>query len=493
MKTLTMHKLVILLTAVFTWQPLIAAEGKKQTSPFTLSQAIKTALANNHDLQLNRIQKQLATLSIDATKALYDKITYAKANYTFDRSEPAVNVFGTLNKTTNIEVGGQLILPSGTEASIAWQTQRLSSNSTFAVINPNYDSSIKFALSQPLLKNFLGRNQRLRTKKSKVEYEAVKLELEDQIETIVGEVVQRYWQTSYHQHRLEYNKEALRWAISLLDSNRKKQRLGLSEASDILSAEANAKQREQDVVSAQRDLQTSLTQLSQICSVTEAVNAVEPLVASELIKPSELQNAREHAFNKRRELKYLGIRLDNAQLDVNIAKNERLPQVDLDAALTLNGLEGDFSGSQDELFSTDNHTYFIGGSVTYNWDNTNVRLDQRRAELLRQQLSVEIARSKQMIGYEIDLGLIEIEHRNTLHTKSLEIVSLQTQKLSEEEKRLRQGRSDTVELVRNQNDLIQAQQVELANRLNLRLAYENLLRLQSELLNYYLGRFGSGQ
>ncbi len=446
---------------------------------------IDHALKQNFDIQIADLEKQLGRLNVDAKRALYDTITNAMANHTIDRQEPPVPVFGTENDTTNLELSIEKVFPYGTAAALKWATQRLETNSTFSTTNPTFESSLQASLTQPLLQNFLGRNPRLTIDVAKLEDEILQLQIEDQIETTISRLINAYWLLAWQQQRLKYTEDALSFAQQVLAFNRKNRQLGLAEKSDALAAEANVSVRQQNLLEARLTYQRASLELAQLANVPKRLDyiAAEPL--AQTMPLPDRSNTLSAAMLSRRDLQILRKQLQNSNTLVSISKNQLWPSLDLSLSFTLNGLDGGFGGAQEEFFTEDNTTFFIGGLFTYNWTNREQRSELQRNKIEKAQRLLRMKDAEATIVYDVERALLEIETQLNLLRQTEKVVTLQERKLTEEERRVRQGRSSTPLLVDNQDDLLEAQQAYLVAAYNYHVAVDGLRRIQNNLLEHY--------
>jgi outer membrane protein TolC len=480
---------LLLAVAISFWGSMIYGQSSRTAlsiqQPLELQTVIRYALANNFGIQIATLDKQLGKLDVKSKRGLYDTITRASADHTIDRRLPVISVFGNENDTTNFQLGVGKVLPSGTNLALTWNNQRFSTNSTFVTTNPTFSSELKASLTQPLLENFFGRNGRMTVELAEIQNEVLQLRIEDQIETVVAKLLTAYWQLSFQQQQLKYVQESLRWSETLLNNNRKMLQNGLVEKNDVLAAEANRSVRKQQLLSAQADLQLASLALANLMNIpksTEYRTAHSLETTAESLSREEILH---EALESRRDLKILQKELDHAGIVTSISKNELLPKFDLTASLSLNGLDGEFAESQKQIFTDNNTTFFIGGVLTYNWENQAQRSTLDRSKITTQQKLLRLKETEETVLFEIDSALLSCNTFAQEIQQAAEVSRLQGEKRQEEERQLNRGRSDTTRVVQSLTDLLAAQQQELQIALNYRFALDSLARLQNRLLKKY--------
>lgn len=473
---------LFILLSLILGNTVVAAEPAKTLQ---LQELVAHALQKSYGIQIADLEAQLGKLDVRAKRGMYDTITTAVANYTLDRQESPIPIFGTENKTTNFDLGIQKALPSGTVVDLSWRNQRLSTNSTFSTINPVYVSHLQATLTQPILQNFFGRNSRMTIESAEMQADVLTLQIEDQIETLVSRIIESYWSLAYQQQLIIYVEEAVRWAETLLASNRKKQNLGLMERSDVLAAEANLSLRRKTLVSAKAALRQAQLNLAQLANLDAEANYEANMPLTPQVQTTDSKQIAAAALTTRRDLQILKKQLQQSDLVISMNKNSLLPSLDLTGSLSLNGLDSEFSPAQEEFFTTNNVTWFAGGVLTYNWENDAQRAALAKQKIVKRQQLLQYDQTLAQVNYDIQHAVIDNATAVAQLEQAQEITRLQQAKLKEEERRVSQGRSDTTRIVQNQDDLLLAQQDYLLNALSYQLSLDALLRVQNSLLKNY--------
>jgi len=134
------------------WQDHIA-NGKLVLS---LDDAIRLALANNTDIQLDRSQIEFAQNNLSRVHARFDPSLTSSFADQRTKSPTSTQLQGasilnTLNQTT--QIGYSQTFLTGTNFQTFFNANKFSTNSSFNFLNPSLATALQFTVTQPLLRN----------------------------------------------------------------------------------------------------------------------------------------------------------------------------------------------------------------------------------------------------------------------------------------------------------------------------------------------------
>ena len=368
-----------------------------------------------------------STLGTGTNVSSYDPSisgTFNAENYSQPQSSLSIYGTPTLQQTTiNGNIGYLQSFPTGTSFSAELQNNRLSTNSPNSFLNPNLNSYFRVAVQQQLLAGFgLGPNLRyLRIAKNnkKISDESFKL----QVVTTITQIADMYWDLVAAYEDEQVKSRALDFANATLDNSRKQLSLQAIPAMDVMKAEAEVANREQDLTIAKTTLQ--FQELLMKNALTK--NLDDPILEAMPVHPTDrstmpiaatgasTEDVIAKALRDRLELGESNIDLENRQISRDAARNALLPTVTLNGYYGGTGLAGvqnpnsdivsavptSFGGALADAFNHSAPDYYVGVSVNIPVRNRVAKSDQYRSELEERQAELRLQQLKKQIRIEV--------------------------------------------------------------------------------------------
>jgi outer membrane protein TolC len=368
-----------------------------------------------------------STLGTGTNVLSYDPfITGSLNNEKFTQPLSNIAIYGvpTLQQnTTNGNVSYTQAFPTGTSLSAIFDNSRGATNSPNSFLNPTLNSYYHILLQQQLLAGFgLGPNLRyLRIAKNnqKISDEAFKL----QIITTITQIANMYWDLVAAYDDEQVKSRSLDFASQTLESDRKQLSLQAIPAMDVLKAEAEVANREQDLTVAKTTLQ--FQELLMKNALTK--NLDDPILEAMPLHPTDhsadidsaaaqgpTEDMIARALRDRIELGESNLDLDSRRVSQNAARNAVLPSVAATAFYGGTGLAGlpnpptdistaprDFGGAVKNAFNNSAPDYYLGLSVSIPIRNRVAKSDQYRAELETRQAELRLQQLKKQIRIEV--------------------------------------------------------------------------------------------
>ena len=392
-----------------------------------------------------------STLGTGTNVSSYDPFVTGSLNnekYTQPLSNIAIYGVPTLQEnTTNGNITYAQAFPTGTSLSAVFQNSRGATNSPNSFLNPSLNSYYHVLLQQQLLAGFgFGPNLRyLRIAKNnqKISDEAFKL----QVTSTVTQIANMYWDLVAAYDDEQVKSRSLDFASQTLESDRKQLSLQAIPAMDVLKAEAEVANREQDLTVAKTTLQFQELLMKNALTknlddpIFEAM-PVHPTDHSAEIDPAAAQGPTEdmiaRALRDRIELGESNLDLDNRRVSQNAARNAVLPTVAATAFYGGTGLAGlpnpnsdfvstapnDWGGAVRNAFNNSAPDYYLGLSVSIPIRNRVAKSDQYRAELETRQAELRLQQLKKQIRIEVrnaQYALVQSEARVVSARKSRDL------------------------------------------------------------------------
>ena len=336
------------------------------------------------------------------------------------------SIYGTQTlqqNTTNGNVGYSQAFPTGTMFSAIFENSRGATNSPNSFLNPTLNSYYHIALQQQLLAGFgFGPNLRfLRIAKNnqKISDAAFKL----QVITTITQIANMYWDlaAAYEDERVK--SRSLDFANQTLDNSRKQLALQAIPAMDVMKAEAEVANREQDLTIAKSTLQFQELLIKN--ALTK--NLDDPILEAMPVRPTDQSAMQDtaakgptediiaQALRDRLELTESSIDLDSRRISRDAARNALLPSVALTAFYGGTGLAGppnpvseemstaptNWGGAVRNAFNNTAPDYYVGLSVNVPIRNRVAKSDQYRSELEARQSELRLQQLKKQIRIEV--------------------------------------------------------------------------------------------
>jgi HAE1 family hydrophobic/amphiphilic exporter-1 len=322
----------------------------------TVREAIELALANNKDIEVARQNVRAAEFDLQAARGVYDPRFLTNSYY--ERTETPTASLLSGSATGAVTQSGvfstssvQGLTPKfGGGYRVDFINNRITTNNTFAALNPQYPTALTFSYTQPIL-----RGREFDQSRRLIEIGKKNLSLTDAqfrqraVETITA-VQRAYWDLVYALRNLQIQRETVRDARQQLEHNRRLVAEGMLAPIDVVAAEAQVSGFEQSVYSALDDVGRAENNLKNLVAENRESPlwnaAIVPTESVDLAPPEvALSDAMQAALKSRPELQSADVAREINEIELRFAREQARPQVDLVASYGLVGLAGAASAS----------------------------------------------------------------------------------------------------------------------------------------------------
>lgn len=391
-----------------------------QTAPLSMQSAITLAIENNLDIQISSFQPKIAEQSVTAAQAAFDFVFGAGVSKTKNRvpqqqaitpagqplssSERKSDIFSTnASLSKKLDSGGTFLLSTDVT-----KTETGSQEFDYSP-DPAWQTIGTLELNQPLLRNFGEKISLSQIRISELDHDITVEEAKKTLNDVITASEQAYLDMCLQWRVLQINQWLLEQGENLVETLEHRMSYDTSEA-DYAQAVATVQRRRTDVIKQQSAVYAASDRLKQL------INSENYSLESELvIQPTgevkatpitvSLKQALVTAIANRPDLKALAIEISSSDINLEVAENAKLPQLDMQAQMSLYGL-GDSAGrGYEEVFDRDYVNYLLG--LTF-----SVPLGNREADS-----NAKIMRLKQMSAissYKKGIQKATIEIKNTL-------------------------------------------------------------------------------
>jgi len=417
----------------------------------TLSDIVILALENNRPIKnayLERIaQRQERRVAEDKfTPNFTPTVSISIAQFGSNRLTPDADL--GLGATVSVKV------PTGGELSFRWATngQTLSQNALNINDDP-FSQNLQLSFNQPLLRGYGVNVNRASIDIARLTEQVNILDLKSTLSNTITEAIIAYRELIRAQERLKIALLSLKRAQESLANNRVLIEAGRLAPVDIVQSETEVARRQVSLIEAENNLEAARLALLNIVDIEPktVIVAADPLTAPAIpLNPDKL---RQLAFENQPDYLKAQLDLERTKLSLLETQNNRLWDLNLNTSYG--------------YASNDTSDLRIGLALSRQFDDLRVERDFQRS--LVNQLKAENTLKEQRESLEIQLmdriRDVNLSFSQVEMAKKVTESSERQLEIAREKQRL--GRNITVfELVRLQDDLVQARNVELNAMIN---------------------------
>lgn len=410
---------------------------------------------------------------------------------------------------------------TGGSGSLSWSNRLRDTNSLRSNFNPSLTSSVTLTFRQPLIQGFgRGLNSRIiRVAKNNREISDLAFKL--QVITTVTQIQNLYWDLVTFVSDVKGREEDLRRGRKLLSDNQRRVEIGTLAPIEIVRAEAEVATAEQNLTEAVARVQQQETVLKNAISKTGLASPslfevhIVPTDRIEVPETDDIEPVQElmaQALKVRSEILQNRMQLLNRDINLKGVRNAMLPELDIFADVTNNGLAGQpnenllvFPGQEPvitpfflgglgtslgQVLRRNFPDYQIGLQLRIPLKNRRAQADLSASLLERRQAQIRLRQSENSIRREVQEAVIGIRQARAQYRAAQKSRILQERTLDAEQKKFNLGASTIFEIVSAQRDLafartdeIRAQNTYIKGRINLERATGRTLERNNILLS----------
>ncbi|CAM9169745.1 unnamed protein product, partial [Discosporangium mesarthrocarpum] len=465
------------------------AEIVRQGRPISVSEAVALSIRNNLDIEVARFEPMIAEADREGAWGAYDPTINADMLYDVTASPIANFLPGQPQDSSQNKdriIGGgvgidQQIPYLGATVGFRYDASATRTRGRLAAyIDDQIDSSLFFNANIPLARNLVWNQAWTEVKTSVIASESARLDFTASLMDTVRNTVDAYWSLVAARDQVRVSQKSLETARALLDQTKTQYEVGVVSRVEVVEAEAGVADREFGVITTANDYRNAQDALIDAVLGPE-LGALTDLHFAPTEKANEPRTVSvdvgrsvETAFAKRPELLRVLADIDRSEVSLRFAKNQRLPQFDLEMRYGFTGLGGDpnpapafggttaaqvdFDGVDNDWFRGDGaDSYRVRGVFSVPFPNTEARKRVVRSELDLRRAKARQSRQEQTIILEVrraartllaSLQGIEAAERRRLAA---------AEQLRAERIRLEHGESTPFEVLQRESDLVEAE------------------------------------
>ncbi len=325
----------------------------------TMRDAMLMALDNNRDIEVERLNAQMAGFDLRAAQGIYDP-SLSTSLYYDHRAIPATSIFAS-GKTDNL-VGTanftQRTPWQGSSVTGVFDNNRATTDNPFVTLNPQYTTNLSFTFTQPILRNREIDSGRRQIKIAKKRLDISDSQFRQRAIEIIAQVQRAYWDLVFARRDQEIKRESVELADTQLEHNERLVEAGTLAKSDIISARVELERRKDEAEAAVDAIQRAENGLKALLTQpgagefwqSEIVPVEQPRIESAFSLP--LEDALRLAARNRPEMEQYRLRGELNKIDSDYLRNQTKPQVDFFVTYGTVGLAGPLRPTENPINSS---------------------------------------------------------------------------------------------------------------------------------------------
>jgi outer membrane protein TolC len=470
--------------------PVSSTLTPMQGSPLAMEEAVRMALENNLGIQAEKLNPQIQVLGIARANAAYAPTLFSNLSRRSSTSPPTD--FNTSGVGDQISTSANFTTQGGVQQNMKWfggnysvsfDGSRTSTNAINQVFNPQMDSSFDAQYTQPLLRNFKIDNLRQQLLTTQNNATIADIQLQQRV-TQTGRAVRfAYYNLIGAISGLEVARQSLAVAQQSYRNNKTRVEVGALAPIDLVTAEAEVASNEEAVIIQEAAIESAQDQLRSLI-----MNPNQPDFWSARFIPSErpslapqqinVDAAIKNALENRTDIREFRKNMENTDINMRFAQNQKLPALDLTARYGLAGVAGtrfsraadgslidptvrSFADALRDVFGNDFKTWSFGVNLSYPIGESiadaayaQAKIQQQRERTTLASIELNIAQDVREAARDVNTNLRRVDATRRAR-------ELAEQRLQADEKRFSVGLATTFELLQSQRDLARAKQSEL--------------------------------
>ncbi len=495
--------------------PRATTNGVHETAPsqetvqvleLSLRQVVDLALRHNLQVRFSSLNPDLTEEQIRFARSRFDPVFVFNLPQQFNRStQPTASILGGADVLTRESIVAGFNVSSNTAFGLGWSfsgnASRLVTNNEFSTFNPQYTTSLTLAVRQPLLRNFGRTANRQQLLVAQNDFTVSRHQFGQQLQLQLAQVIFAYWNLVSAYRNVDIAEQSLDLAREQLARNNTMVRIGTLAAVDVIQTEQQAADAELTLIQSQIGLQNQQDQLKAILNLdsvvaegwtVEIIPTDEPAVEAPNIN---MEMAVAEALQKSPLIGLDQVNLASRKIDLRAARNGVLPQLDLVANATVNGLGGDqifrsggifgstgvaevqeggLSDSLKQLMSGDFRNWSVGLQVSFPVRNDAARAQHAQASIRERQALTQLQDRQVQIRLAVQQAARNVTGGVQAVSAAQNALGLAERQYEAELRRFEAGISSTFQVLNFQRQLTLARQRQLLSLIGLNIALANL-------------------
>jgi outer membrane protein len=363
------------------------------TIPLSVEEAVIRVLANSPEISVVSFDPSIAQQEVTQEVSAFDPALFGEMNYD-DQDDPTDSVFqGGQSNSRLWEAGIKQRGTTGAEWSLGYALTRNWDDLTTRTLSTRYEPIATFQIRQPLLRDAWEGVNLAGVNISKLNYKISLASFRQRTEAVSTEVISLYWTLKQARRDRDIQLKLLDKTQETLDRVQDRKDIDASLA-QIKQAETSLKRRQALLYDIEKHLSDVQDQLVRLLSdnQTNLLDDYEIIPTAELVTQETVfdqSGLLQTAMQQNPAVLRSNLAVEIAQINVDVAKQQKMPKLDLVASTRFSGLDDSFSDSQEILYDGDYNSYAVGVTLEIPLGNR-----QRQAEFQKRLLERSKAASQ---------------------------------------------------------------------------------------------------
>ena len=455
-----------------------------------LADCLRRALANNYQIRLDGYPPAISAAQVVQAEAAFDMAFFANVNRNnTDQPTPSA-LLASQTDTTIVNGGLTKLLATGAQVSLTQQMTRIDNPGfQFQLLNPSWTQTFVAEIRQPILRNFgidFNRSQiNIRKNEQKINQEAFRARV---IETL-NNTERAYWTLVGARRDVVVSAELLAEANLTLAQIEARRDFDAYQTL-LFRSQAAVKAREFEYIQVKNNVRNAEDQLLNLLNDPELPLSNEYEIIP-IDEPTTIEILRDRfyavqtAIERRPEINQARFAVDNTRLQLGIAKNQALPQLDVIYRMTVNGLGPSADRAFDQQTGGNFIDQYVGMEFLWNFGERAERAGIRIAKLQQSQAVFQYKRSLDDIITDCRVALRNLDTNFEQLGPSHEAVTSSSENLrSLQERQERKSPAELDTILNSQVSLAQARRGLLTALVNYNQGIVDVERAKGTLLEY---------
>ncbi len=339
------------------------ATGKNIVN-LSIDDAVKRAIVSSPEISIVSYDPSIAKEDIVKAAADFDPALFGRADY--DQQDDPANSTSMGGQADNRlwETGIKQKGVTGAEWSLAYGLSRNWDNLTSTTLSTRYEPTLSFQVKQPLLRDAWKELNLAGVNISKLNYKVAFASFRQKTEEVSAEVISLYWTLARARRDREIQQFLLDKTLETLKKVEDRRGIDATDV-QIKQTEAAVKSREAVLLQAEKqvmDVQDALVRLlsdSKINLLSDFEIVPTSALATTETRFEQSETLR-LALSNNPAIHQARLKVDVAQINVDVANRQKMPKLDLVASSRLSGLSRGYGSANNEISNGDYTSYAVG-------------------------------------------------------------------------------------------------------------------------------------
>ena len=433
----TILREIIPLEQIYRQTEQLLDDPNRDVVELTLQECLQRALHNNLDVRVGGYDPGIRQLDIVSAEAAFDAVLFGSGQ--FDLTDQANIESGFYNQTIlsdggdrirriptapfvnahdyNYLMGLRKLLPTGATIQVAEQLRRFrdltDENALFR--NPFYEFGLQLQIRQPLLRDFGVEVNEANIQATRNNYQISRQQFQLLLIRTASDVETNYWRLFSSRQTVKILEDLVRSSGKSLERIRRRYPLD-TQSLNIERTLAVIKRAEANLVSAENALlqrqELLLQSLNDPDLPLEKGWEVIPIdQPTEVPYETDERQTRQTALQHRAEIIAQRYRLDTSGLAEQVARNQRLPRMDLFYQQEISGAGDSYDSSWKQQWQNETVNHVFGLSFEYPLRNRSAEAAFGQAQRRRQQENLTLKNIQEQVLTDVNTSVLNL--RNT--------------------------------------------------------------------------------